>query len=520
MAIVSADGNSNLRGFLTRKRPDVDVVEVSQAINGWARHARLMASAPFDVIVDVSPRAASRYGRLRDLLFLVRPTGSLVLRDVARRPESDNADARDDFHDILDRLVAILAGDEPEPADDARRIEWDPFQVARATETLEFVGSHAIFTRAGMPALAKMSESAMNTLLELEPEGDDHVVRVIPGQHVRSRAVLRYSGDEPPPKYNLEYDAPDASLRVYHDVVAAPGQVLANDRFVLPDSFRHNARPRLVNSFLDELGPRFANLAFDTADLPKLAGTYYHLDNEIRGHFGHVMTEQVSRMWAWPEVKQENPGVKALMFLNRGREMSGWEYAILAAAGIERDDVLFLDEPVRVERMVSASPLFSNPEYAHPAILETWQRIGDSLASGAQEREWPARFFCSRTIRKRGCTNTDEVEELFRAQGFEVVLPETMPLPDQVQLFRQAEVVAGFAGSGLFQLQFTPTPKRVITIGHARYNAANEFLMASLLGHQLDQVISVPDKDHFQSSFTFDDAREGRWLAEVFASLS
>lgn len=520
MAVISADGESGVGAWLSRQHPDVELLELPHSTPGWERHARLVARAPFDVVVDVSPKAATRFGRLRDLLFLVRPGGRLVLRDVARRPGSGNAVARDEFHDILDQVAALLAGDQSEPGEDAPLVEHDRFHLAEAAESLEFVGDHAVLVRGSAPALAKMNEPALNTLLELNPAGPDHLVRLIPGERVRSRAVVNHSAEERPPKYATEYDAPDVSLRAYHDVVAAPGQVLANDRLVLPDTFRHNVRPRLRNSYLDELAPRFANLPFETGSLPVLEGTYFHLDNEIRGHFGHTMTEVVSRLWAWPEVKQAHPDAKVLMFLNRGRQMGGWEYALLAAGGIAREDVVFLDAPVRVERVFSPSPMFSNPEYAHPAILQTWQRVGDALAAQAEERELPARFFCSRKIRKRGCTNTDEVEELFRRQGFEILFPETMSLPEQVQLFRQADVVAGFAGSGLFQLEFTPTPKRVITIGHARYNAANEYLMASLLGHELNQVVSVPERDHFQSRFRFDNDREGRWLAEVFASLS
>ena len=34
---------------------------------------------------------------------------------------------------------------------------------------------------------------------------------------------------------------------------------------------------------------------------PSLEGTYFHLDNEIRGFFGHALTEQVSRLWAWDQ---------------------------------------------------------------------------------------------------------------------------------------------------------------------------------------------------------------------------
>ena len=48
-----------------------------------------------------------------------------------------------------------------------------------------------------------------------------------------------------------------------------------------------------------------------------LLGPYFHIDGEIQGHFGHMITEQVSRLWAWEEAKRREPGLKALL-LRRG----------------------------------------------------------------------------------------------------------------------------------------------------------------------------------------------------------
>ena len=108
-----------------------------------------------------------------------------------------------------------------------------------------------------------------------------------------------------------------------------------------------------------------------------------------------------------------------------------------------------------------------------------------------------------------------------------MIYPEDHPLPDQVRLFRRADVLAGLAGSGMFQMAFAESPKHVILVGSESYTATNEYLIASVLGHRLDLVLcrpDVPKADRFKpasyhSNFTYDPDREGRFLAAVLEDL-
>jgi capsular polysaccharide biosynthesis protein len=360
----------------------------------------------------------------------------------------------------------------------------------------------------------------MNTYLARRPESRDRVIELIRSEPFTSRCVIRENtpprGKQPP----RLIQPPDISLREYHEVVVTPGQVISDDRILFPDTYRHNQARRLTNRFTEEVAPRFARLEHPVGDLEVRPGTYFHLDNEVRGHFGHLLTEQLSRLWAWPTAKARFPDLQLLLGTNRRSEVQPYEYRVYEAAGVAAEDVVMLDEPARVERVVSATPMLSNPAYVHPRIAETWQLVGDNLAATAEGGARPSRFFCSRRIKKRSCTNTSEVEALFDAQGFEIIFPEDLTLGDQIETFRKADVIAGFAGSGLFNLCFVDQPKRVIMLSSTAYSARNEYLMASVLGHEIDLVTSEARDPVFQSSFTFDHEREGRDLAAVFATLS
>jgi capsular polysaccharide biosynthesis protein len=311
------------------------------------------------------------------------------------------------------------------------------------------------------------------------------------------------------------------ALRDYRDVVVDVEQTVMTDAVVLPDTFRHNQWPRLVTRRIADVAPRFGvPMTPVPADLLRLEGTYLHLDNEFRGHFGHLMTEVLSRTWSWPAALEIDPDVRVLVGAARKRpQLAAWEYDFYEACGIPRDRVVRIDGQVRVERLLSGTPMFSNPSYVHPRIVETWDRVGDALAAQASPRDRPERIFVARRLAKRSCTNADEVEALFVDHGFEVVYPEDHPLGEQVALFRAARVVAGYAGSGMFTSAFVRRPQRLVLLGSTAYTPRNEVLIAAVRGHRIDSVVSRADEADVQSSFRVDLAREGPFLRSVLASL-
>jgi capsular polysaccharide biosynthesis protein len=318
------------------------------------------------------------------------------------------------------------------------------------------------------------------------------------------------------------------SLRDYRDVVVAAPQVVIDDRLLLPDTYRHNQARMMGHKALADLAPGFAvPVTPIPGDLPRLEGTFVHLDNESRGHFGHLLTETLSRMWTWEKGLEIDPDARAIVGATRRRpQIAESEFEFYAACGIPRDRIVLIDDgrPVRVERLISGTPMWSQPHYVHPRIKETWQRVGDTLAAQAPAGEdWPRRIFVSRRIAKRACLNSDQLESEFQAVGFEVVFPEDHPLGHQVALFRHAEVIAGYGGSGMFQTLFVPEPKHVIQIASEAYGPRNEYMIAAVLRHRLDSVVcrAEPfDGDKpMHAPFRYDPAREGPFLREILAAL-
>ena len=223
------------------------------------------------------------------------------------------------------------------------------------------------------------------------------------------------------------------------------------------------------------------------------------------------------------------PDAKALVEVRSRHEgLLPWEIAIFGAAGVAEEDLVPVKGEIRVETLIAAAPMLVNPHYAHPELAELWARTGDALAVGMPDPDRHDKIFVSRhdAHGKRACRNTREIEQFFTAQGFQVVYPEDHPIGEQVSLFRDARTVAGLAGSGLFHLCFCE-PKRVIIIWPESYSARNEYLISSVIGHELTVFWCTPDRGHpeggwdvtaYQSTYAFDFERDGERLAEVLAT--
>ena len=530
VAVLVAEGSGpdSLTSVLRNASPHARVsrFEVS---GGWSRvHVVLAANGPFDVIVDAREHGHGRGNLFRRTFLHLRHGGRYVVRDCT----ADTGELEEQGEETITSLVARLRKTRGKTAERAGWPERDERALGGCIGRVAHGPTHLAVRKVGQ-SYAKLTESETNRLLTLRGPGTG--TSLSRGERVtwRSRCVLRESPSRRNGGWPDHFQAPALFLREYADVVCVPGQVVLKDRLLLPDTYRHIHRARLGNRFTRELGARFAVPDLGVRPQHELAGSYFHLDNEFRGHFGHALTDQLSRVWAWPEAKRAHPDLKALMAVNSDRhELASFEIAWLAAAGIADEDVVLATGPVRVERLLGATPMLGNPAYVHPRIEEVWGQVGRRLAEAAPVRSYPERIFCSRREQtgpgafygmRRACRNSAELEAWFAARGFTIVHPEEFSLPEQAQMFRSAKVVAGYAGSAMFNLLFCDTPTHVVLVSSEAYVARNEYLIASVLGHHLDVAWCRPEvgEDDLggtlarNSPFVFDFGREGRFLAGV-----
>ncbi|MBJ7356963.1 glycosyltransferase 61 family protein [Nocardioides sp.] len=466
VAVLARPKHAGLVDELRRRWAGVEVLDVRGSVREL--HVRLAALGPFDAVVDLAFDGAD--DRRERLALHVKQGGVYVERE--RGP----------------------AGARP---------------VGHAQD---------------VDAVAIVREHEVTDVLGADPSRG-RLLHTVPGASLASRATVRTSHPLDLNPMPAAYQAPPAVLREWYDAVALPGQAVLSRGLLLPESFSTADGHRQVNPSIRKISPWFAHPPVLDGDPEPLEGDFVHLENVVPGHFGHALTEQISHVWAWHAARRARPGARALVFDPQGR-LPGWQTDLLAAAGISADDLYVATGPVRVERLLGSTPMFSRPAYVHPGLATTYDDVGRALEAGAGPADRPAKVFFTRRIGRRSCRNADEVESRFAAAGYRVVLPEEHPLAEQVAMVRAATSVGGFAGSGVFQIAFAGAPKHVVLLTTENYPCHNEYLMSALLGHRLDLVVCRPDlprpgptftRESFQSDFVFDSGREGAFLDDALA---
>lgn len=379
----------------------------------------------------------------------------------------------------------------------------------------------------------KLRDRDSNALLQARfGDGWGAVVGTRPAVGFTSRATVVSHRDGPPgagagtfpdqarsgnSRYTTtKVHAPDRFLRRYEHVQCWPQQRLRYGDYWLPDTFRHHLHPFLSNRGLVAVGAQMARLKEGAPGPTRhAAGPYFYFDTEYPGHFGHVMTEVVSRYWGWPTARELAPAIRPLISLGVGqRRVPDYQRAVFAALGIDLDTAEYIrpDECLAVDTLYAATPEFVMPHYVAPELAAVWDTIGRGCAP-RDAPESPERLFVSRRPRRlRTCLNWEQVEAAFTRLGFEVIYPQDHDFAAQAAMFRQARVIAGFAGSGMVNSMFAPGATVILVSGDS-YNAVNEQLIRSVVGGELHYFWGESQIKHpaggwtweaYQSNFVFD----------------
>lgn len=542
VVLIGGTSVSVMAQVLRQVYPELRLLVIDPAASKSQVHVALCVANPYNLIVDLAdPDSVDQVNQfMRTFMHLGRGGAYLVQRVRAAAPvperEEDEPPAATDGLDLT--AVLALAARVHTTIEDLETLR-DVAALGACLGEVRVVGA-GLSVRNAKRVRPKLRDYEMNAVLVARPELG-RLLQTRPGTSLASRCDYQASSDfvdDAPEEAFVDpflmsvLVAPSMHLRVYQEPTCGRGQIVESNGLFMTDTFRQVVSKRLLNVYINDTAPLFGDVRIPLGAPTSLEGAYFHFDSEWPGHFGHTMTEQISRLWAYRQAKELEPGLKLLTALPKIRtdqRLQNWELALLAPYGIEADDVVVFDKAVRPERLYAATPMFSSPYYVHEGISDTWDLIGNMLAEQASEQPRARRIFCSRRSNlKRACRNTPEVEQLFIDHGFTVVYPEDYPMAEQVAMFRAADVIGGFAGSALFTMAFCRTPKTMILIGPESYTARNEYLFASVRGHRLRMVWSRPDIAHpeggwttaaFSSSYAVDFRREGAYLREVLALL-
>lgn len=526
VAVLVDDRPSALTELITLAYPRLALHEFHAEMEKGRLHAELAAWARYDLILVDAASSSNHAALFRNVFSHLKPGGTFFVRTF--RTSDWTSDVRP--HDphlwpVLAKLMAVRGLQEDTTLSWQQR---DRIAMADAVGRMIVGEDHLILTNR-VTRYAKLRDEQMNAILDIRGDEVGVLLERKPSVNLKSRCVMRRNA-EPLKGHRETYSVPPISIREYRRAVCLPFGIAVQDNLVLPETYRHNQYPRLSRTSMSSKSHFFTDVPPHEPNR-RLEGPHFNLASEYPGHFGHFMSEVVSRLWGWRQAKERHPELKALLSRTRGGTMPDFVYGVLGAYGIGPNDIELYgpDEAVEVDVLIGVTPMYSMPDYVHPGIAHLWSTIGRNLVTEADSAEIPERIFVVRPPGSiRPCRNEAEVTERFLRAGFQPVRPETMSLGNQVALFRGAKVIGGFAGSGLLNLLYCETGKRVILVGSDAYTSSNDYMIGSVLGHEIDQVLSAANvrqppggwsREAFFSGWSFDFEREGQLLNVVLDDL-
>ena len=245
----------------------------------------------------------------------------------------------------------------------------------------------------------------------------------------------------------------DARTRLCLD---ADGQALTVNMRVPPDTphiaahleamREHIAAGRV--STLDESGPLAVLATSDHAN-------YYHFLCEDLGRVGFYTKVKALRHARFPVPPP-----------------TSWQHDYYRLAGLEARHLPLPKGVWRLRKVWVAPRGHGLIAELHSRAIDWLRQIGDRVAGEDAVAPRPRRIYVSRAgTRHRRLLNEDQVQRLATELGFTTVRPETLPVSEQIRLFRGADVVMGTFGAGLTNALFMRPGALLLEIAPAKSTA-------------------------------------------------
>ena len=204
-------------------------------------------------------------------------------------------------------------------------------------------------------------------------------------------------------------------------------------------------------------------------------------------HFGHFISECLSRMW----YLLEHPELKLkVAFLNlHGWKISRWVYKLFDLLSLPEDRIIFVTKPTQFKSIIVPD----QSAYIKEDFTSKFMLPYERLASRIIPRGDVKKLFLTRgrdLSTKNYLANQEYFEEFYRARGFKVVAPEKLSIGEQFALIMGADEIATYLGTlSHWSLFCRPSTKFTML---TRYDTFNTRQCLLLEAHPVDwRIVST-----------------------------
>ncbi|MGN8119996.1 glycosyltransferase family 61 protein [Labrys sp. 22185] len=219
----------------------------------------------------------------------------------------------------------------------------------------------------------------------------------------------------------------------------------------------------------DELIQQIPLLDIEPAAAPYRGRSDLIYGGRASTHYGHFLFETLPRLWL---VAQEGLRGRKVLF-HSWFPLESWHrypYLLpcLQALGISYGDIVVATEPEVFRHVLVPRPSMQINGWIFPdAARPLMDTVGRELLRGVETQHTSTPAYISKAQLRNvasGIRNEAEIEQYLRADGVDIVYPETMSLAEQIALFTNRRVIMGALGSAFHTSMFAQPSARMVVL--------------------------------------------------------
>ncbi|MDC8833020.1 glycosyltransferase family 61 protein [Alteromonas gilva] len=228
--------------------------------------------------------------------------------------------------------------------------------------------------------------------------------------------------------------------------------------------------------------------------VPSYTGRFIYL-GWIITHYGHFITESISRMW-WLAANEEH--VKDITILAHANFNSPLSFPshvkeAFAALGISLSQIKLVKEDAIYESLIVPSQSMILDDTISERQVSIWNKIRDNIHPAKNASEPKRKVYLSRKFQDQKDDsrqfNDQAVEDTFRQKGFEIVYPEQLTFQEQIKIYAETKVLAGPVGSAMHNAAFMPNNGKVVILAPNSFLFKTDSHIAYIKEHTLNYFL-------------------------------
>ncbi len=193
--------------------------------------------------------------------------------------------------------------------------------------------------------------------------------------------------------------------------------------------------------------------------------------------YGHFISESISRAWAFVLNNTGNINEYLFVFNSIGNAItkdilvSYKFHEHLSLLGIELDNILIIDAPVVFKTLLIPEQSIMFRDAGSKVQSLVWDKISNTAAKKNNKKYPDKIYFSRRNVNNptagRVINNEDEIENVFRKYGFEIISPHDLESEIvKLNYLSNANYLASLCGSGLHNSAFLKSGATVIQLAN------------------------------------------------------